>query len=248
MMVSVKDSIHVIIGASSGIASEFIGEISNTNPDDIIVCLSQSKLLFDFHNVVCLQIQYTEEHIENSVNEVKERFLTSTCRIKSITFFNGQLHNSSFSPEKSIRNFNSDYANHLFNTNVVAPMLCLKYLVKLINRKDECVITGLSARVGSIEDNGLGGWYTYRSTKSALNMMMKNLAIELKRQSPNSTVILFHPGTTDTQLSKPFQKNVPEGKLFEPKFVANCLLTQIFKANKQDLINYIDWQGQSIKW
>jgi NAD(P)-dependent dehydrogenase (short-subunit alcohol dehydrogenase family) len=127
-------------------------------------------------------------------------------------------------------------------------MLWLKHLVKLLKRSDKCVITALSARVGSIEDNGLGGWYSYRSSKSALNMMMKSLAIELKRQSPQSTVLLFHPGTTNTPLSKPFQKNVPAGKLFTPEFVAECLYNQIAESNSNDLINYRDWQGQSIQW
>jgi NAD(P)-dependent dehydrogenase (short-subunit alcohol dehydrogenase family) len=79
-------------------------------------------------------------------------------------------------------------------------------------------------------------------------MMMKSFAIELKRQSPQSTVLLFHPGTTDTPLSKPFQKNVPAGKLFEPEFVAKCLFNRIVESNSNDLINYLDWQGQPIQW
>ncbi|ALO44583.1 SDR family NAD(P)-dependent oxidoreductase [Pseudoalteromonas phenolica] len=248
-MDNAKDkSLHLVIGASSKIALAFIKKLTEQNPTDVVVSFSQKTLKFNSENIHHFSTNYSDESISNSVSTFQNTYLSESVRIKTITFFNGQLHSDLYSPEKSIRQFDPAYAQALFNSNVITPMLWLKRLVKLLNRSDNCVVTALSARVGSIEDNGLGGWYSYRSSKSALNMMMKSFAIELKRQSPKSTVLLFHPGTTDTPLSKPFQKNVPDGKLFEPEFVAECLYKQVAESDNNDLINYLDWQGQSIQW
>ncbi len=249
IMDSAKDrSLHIVIGASSKIALAFIDKITKQNCNDVVISFSQNNLNFDSENIHHFTTCYSDESISNSVSNLQKVYLAEGIKIKTITFFNGQLHYDSHGPEKSIRQFDPSYASSLFNSNVITPMLWLKHLVKLLKRSDNCVVTALSARVGSIEDNELGGWYSYRSSKSALNMMMKSFAIELKRQSPNSTVLLFHPGTTDTPLSKPFQKNVPADKLFEPEFVAECLHNQIVESNTTDLITYLDWQGQSIKW
>lgn len=248
-MDNAKDkSLHLVIGASSKIALAFINKLTEQNPADIVVSFSQNTLNFDCENIHHFTTNYADESISDSVSTFQTAYLSKSVRIKTITFFNGQLHYDSHGPEKSIQQFDPVYAQSLFNSNVITPMLWLKHLVKLLKRTDKCVVTALSARVGSIEDNGLGGWYSYRSSKAALNMMMKSFAIELKRQSPQSTVLLFHPGTTDTPLSKPFQKNVPAGKLFEPEFVAECLNKQIAELDSNDLINYLDWQGQSIQW
>ena len=248
-MDNAKDkSLHIVIGASSKIAIAFINRLTEQNPDDLVVSFSQNTLNFDSENIHHFTTNYSDESISDSVSTFQTAYSSESVRIKTITFFNGQLHSDLHGPEKSIRQFDPAYAQSLFNSNVITPMLWLKHLVKLLKRQDNCVVTALSARVGSIEDNGLGGWYSYRSSKSALNMMMKSFAIELKRQSPQSTVLLFHPGTTDTPLSKPFQKNVPAGKLFKPEFVAECLYNQIVESNNTDLITYLDWQGQSIKW
>lgn len=121
----------------------------------------------------------------------------------------------------------------------------------LLTHKTQCTITALSARVGSINDNELGGWYTYRASKAALNMLFKTAAIELARRAKNTKLILFHPGTTDTELSKPFQKNVPAGKLFTPEFVAGQLF-ELTNNNPDLKLNgepaYLDWQGSTIPW
>ena len=105
-----------------------------------------------------------------------------------------------------------------------------------------------SARVGSIEDNRLGGWYSYRASKAALNMMLKSTAIEFARRSKNIKLIAFHPGTTDTTLSEPFQKNVPVGKLFQPSFVAQQLLSILEDVSVDGRASFLDWKGNDIDW
>ena len=154
-------------------------------------------------------------------------------------------------PEKKLEEINSDYFMQLLHSNTLVPLLCLQSIVPLLNHKTHCTITALSARVGSINDNKLGGWYTYRASKSALNMLFKTAAIELARRAKNTKLILFHPGTTDTQLSKPFQKNVPADKLFTPDFVAQQLFKFTYENPQLELNGepaYLDWQGNTIKW
>lgn len=106
----------------------------------------------------------------------------------------------------------------------------------------------LSARVGSIEDNGLGGWYSYRASKAALNMVVKNLSIEWRRRLKQATVLALHPGTTDTALSKPFQTNVPQGKLFSADNVAKDLLDLMAGSTPSDSGQFWDYVGREIPW
>lgn len=134
-----------------------------------------------------------------------------------------------------------------FKANVVTPMLWLQQLPKL-NLVKTAQICVFSARVASIEDNRLGGWFSYRGTKSALNMMVKTAAIELKRKHKHWQFLLFHPGTTDTPLSKPFQANVPAEKLFSPDFVAERLMHIFANLTDDRVIHYLDWQGKHIDW
>jgi NAD(P)-dependent dehydrogenase (short-subunit alcohol dehydrogenase family) len=141
-----------------------------------------------------------------------------------------------------------------FNVNVVGPVMLSKELVPLMaqrrGKKNEsenrppAVIANLSARVGSISDNELGGWYSYRMSKSALNQATRTMAHELKRQS--IWCIALHPGTTDTDLSKPFQKNVQEGRLFPVDFTVDSLLKVIDSMQDDNSGGLYDWAGKAI--
>ena len=114
--------------------------------------------------------------------------------------------------------------------------------------KQSCVVTTFSARIGSIEDNRLGGWYSYRASKAALNMLLKTAAIEYQRVAKGVRFLVFHPGTTDTPLSKPFQKFVSKDKLFTPEFVADQLLTIVEQQASESNIQFLDWDGKAIPW
>ena len=105
-----------------------------------------------------------------------------------------------------------------------------------------------SARVGSINDNKLGGWYGYRASKAALNMMLKCAQIECQRRAKNISLISYHPGTVETELSKPFQSKVPTGKLFSAHFTVTQLLNIIPSLSAENGPHYIDWQGNTIPW
>jgi len=159
----------------------------------------------------------------------------------------GILHQEGARAEKSLAQLDLASLQASFATNAFAPVLLIKHLLPLL-RKEPTTFAALSARVGSISDNRSGGWYSYRASKAALNQLLHTASIELRRLNPAATVLALHPGTTDTALSRPFQGNVPAGKLFEPTFAAQCMLEQIERLGPSDSGGFWAWDGQPIEW
>ncbi|MBV4542194.1 SDR family NAD(P)-dependent oxidoreductase [Pseudomonas vlassakiae] len=159
----------------------------------------------------------------------------------------GILHQEGAKAEKSLAQLDLAGLQVSFATNAFAPILLLKHLLPLL-RKEPATYAALSARVGSIGDNRLGGWYSYRASKAALNQLLHTASIELRRLNPASTVLALHPGTTDTALSRPFQGNVPAGKLFDPAFAAQCVIEQVGRLGPADSGGFWAWDGRAIEW
>ncbi|GAB0109072.1 SDR family NAD(P)-dependent oxidoreductase [Pseudoalteromonas distincta] len=236
----------VLFGASSAIANAYIEHLQINTPTHQTVCISSKSIESD-SSVVHLHTDYTKQSLARVTNYLKEQ----SADIQQVIIFNGTLHNEPHMPEKKLEDLDAEYFSQLLNSNTLTPLLCLQSILPLLTHKTHCTITALSARVGSINDNKLGGWYTYRASKAALNMLFKTAAIELSRRAKNTKLVLFHPGTTDTALSKPFQKNVPPGKLFTAEFVAKQLFTLTFSNPHLELNGepaYLDWQGETIPW
>lgn len=164
----------------------------------------------------------------------------------------GVLHDSTdahaLRPEKSLTQVTAASLQASFAINAFAPILLAKALLPLLRHAAPVVYASLSARVGSIGDNRIGGWYSYRAAKAAQNQLLKTLAIELARLNRQSIVLVLHPGTTDSGLSKPFQANVSAEKLFSPAFAAAALLQVIAARRPADSGNFYAWDGQSIDW
>lgn len=177
--------------------------------------------------------------------EVAERF----ARIDMVINTAGFLHEEQGQqPEKSLRQVSLASLQRSFTINAGIPILLAKAFLPLLRGKHRCVFASLSARVGSIGDNRLGGWYAYRASKAAQNMLMRTFAVEWRRLNPNGICLLLHPGTTDTELSRPFQANVPEGKLFSADFVAERLLAVIAERTPEDTGQFYAWDGKLIPW
>jgi NAD(P)-dependent dehydrogenase (short-subunit alcohol dehydrogenase family) len=160
----------------------------------------------------------------------------------------GLLQGEGISPEKNVRALSHEGFTKSFEINTIGPAMTAKYFVPLLSRDGKSVFAALSARVGSISDNRLGGWYAYRASKAALNMVLKTLSLEIGRRFKNQIIVGLHPGTVDTGLSKPFQGNVPEGKLFTPEFAAGKLLSVIDGLSAEDSGNLFDWAGEQIEF
>ena len=150
------------------------------------------------------------------------------------------------SPERTLRAQSAAAFEAVFHINTVLPALIAKHMIPLMPRKERAVFAALSARVGSISDNRLGGWHAYRASKAALNMLIKNYAIEQTRRAPDFIAVGLHPGTVDTALSSPFQKGVPEGKLFSPAQSAGYLLSVLGQLTPDDTGKVFDWQGTEV--
>ena len=135
----------------------------------------------------------------------------------------GLLHSNPKGPEKSLRELDPDWMIENFRINTVGPALVAKHFLPIMAKQNPICFAALSARVGSITDNRLGGWHSYRASKSALNMLIRNIAIEWQRKNPQSVVVGLHPGTVETPLSAPFKGN-PAHERFTPARAAEDML------------------------
>ena len=159
----------------------------------------------------------------------------------------GILHNDEdIYPEKSIKDISGNKLKKVLMVNTIGPALIGKYFIPFLNKNNRNVFAFLSARVGSISNNKIGGWYSYRASKSALNQIIKNFSIEIKRSNPNSIFVGLQPGTVKSNLSKPFQKNVNSKNLFSPDYSAKKLLDVINNLSIEDTGKLFAWDGEEI--
>jgi len=157
----------------------------------------------------------------------------------------GVLHDG-YAPERTLRALDPEHLLRDYRVNAVGPALVAKHFIPLLPRDRRAVFAALSARVGSIADNRLGGWHAYRASKAGLNMLLKTLAVELARTHPQAVVAGLHPGTVDTPLSAPFQKGVAQDKLFTPAHSAERLLQVIDGLTPGDSGGVLAWDGARI--
>uniref|UniRef100_A0A8D0FZ07 C-factor n=1 Tax=Sphenodon punctatus TaxID=8508 RepID=A0A8D0FZ07_SPHPU len=153
--------------------------------------------------------------------------------------------------ETSLREVLAEGLSMTLATNTIGPLVMAKHFSPLLlkgTRQHRAVLVNMTAKVGSIEDNGLGGWYSYRMSKAALNMATKNLSIELGRGKTKVVCICLHPGTVNTDLSKPYHKNVPKNKLFTPEHSVNCLMNIIENLEMGKTGKFFAWDGSELPW
>ena len=160
----------------------------------------------------------------------------------------GLLHDeeAGIQPEKALKQINAAAMARVLAVNTIGPALLAKYFLPLLAREEKAVMAHLSARVGSISDNRMGGWTSYRAAKAAQNMVVKNAAIETARRDKHKIIIGLHPGTVDSALSAPFQGNVAADKLFTAAQAAAYLLRVIDNVTAQDSGKVFAWDGQDV--
>ncbi|GAB5347452.1 SDR family NAD(P)-dependent oxidoreductase [Alteriqipengyuania sp. 357] len=151
-------------------------------------------------------------------------------------------------PERSYKQVQADAMARVFHLNTIGPALIARHFLPLLPRDRRAVFAALSARVGSISDNRIGGWHSYRASKAALNMLVRNYAIELRRTHREAICVALHPGTVDTALSEPFQANLPEGQLTAPAAAADNLLGVLDGLTPEDSGQLFDWAGKRVEF
>ena len=238
----------LVVGASGGIGSALVTALLSEGKVNHVLAASGSDVAAEStissSDVTWLPYHYNESSITGVVKQLSDL----GASITRVCICNGILHGKNLRPEKRLEDLNSESLKTLFYANSILPILWLKALRGLCNGDGRCCIAVLSARVGSISDNRLGGWYGYRSSKAALNMLLKTAAVEYARRNKNVKLISFHPGTTDTDLSKPFQSAVRGKKLFTPEFVASKLLEIMDTADVDGELSFLDWEGKKVDW
>lgn len=244
----------LIVGASRGIGLGFVKQLLNSpnikhlyatyrQPNSAQKLLTLQQQHPD--KLTCLAVDVTDENqIINALNQIKNQ----TPKLHLVINCVGILHEGNLQPEKSLKHINSDNLIRYFQVNAIASALIAKHLLPLFKHQDKAIFAAISAKVGSIEDNRLGGWYGYRASKAALNMLLKNIAIEYSRMRKNVIVVALHPGTTDTDLSLPFQQNVPSEKLFSVERCTSQLLTIINNLTRADHGKFLAWDGSYLPW
>lgn len=236
-----------IVGARGGIGNAIIEQVSNNaSVKTLFACsrkLSDSGVPNKDSTVIPIPIDLSDE---DSVQYAATCIRQCDIQLNIVLACTGFLHDELSRPEKSLQQLSPEHFLKSMTINALGPALVAKHFLPLMNKQSRSFFGALSARVGSISDNGLGGWHSYRASKAALNMLIKNIAIEYKRKLPHLIVAGLHPGTVDTPLSKPFQGNVKPEKLFDPEKAARQLLTVIDNLSEKDSGYCFAWDGQKI--
>lgn len=247
-----------VVGATGGIGGGFVrqyladrrvGRVFTTYRDrdraaDLFALQAEAG-----DRLVCLACDPT---IEANLVATIEQITAQTDRLHAIVHCVGMLHEDTrtppITPEKSLRHIDCDQLLRYFEVNSIPTVLLAKHLQNLLKHPDPSIFATISAKVGSIGDNQLGGWYGYRASKAALNMLVRNIAIELRRSRPQTIVVALHPGTTDTGLSQPFQANVAAEKLFSIDRTVSQLLDVMAGLTTKDSGEFFSWDGSRLPW
>jgi NAD(P)-dependent dehydrogenase (short-subunit alcohol dehydrogenase family) len=235
-----------VIGASGGIGRAFTDLLAEDENTVAVMAFSRGKSAFTDDKVETGSIDTDDEA---SIEAAALRAKQMLGGLDLVLVATGMLHaEGGPQPEKTWRQLTPEAMLQLYRTNTVGPALVAKHFLPLLPREGRCVFAAISARVGSIGDNGLGGWHSYRASKAALNMLIRNFAIELARKNEAAVVVGLHPGTVDTGLSKPFQGGVPEGKLFTTRHSAGAMLATLDRLAGTDSGGLFAYDGERLPY
>ena len=230
-----------IIGSSGAIGRAFLDAYIADKDISNIYSISRTEVKSNDKRIIHINIDVTDEvSVKAAASKIEEN------RLDRLIVATGVLHTKSFGPEKSIKDIKIENFVKIFSVNTFGPALIGKYFLPLMTKDQKSIVAFLSARVGSISENILGGWYAYRASKSALNQIIKNFSIEAKRTNSSGIIIGLQPGTVKSKLSEPFQKNVKKGKLFLPEDSVDSLVKVIENVMQNDSGKIFDWEGEEI--
>ncbi len=232
-----------VLGSAGAIGRAITLQLAASFPNARIYAFSQQSQQGLPTAVRSISLDYTNEaSIKQAAQVLDEGEVFSMVFVAT-----GLLHAEGMMPEKSLQELTRDNMLASYQANTVFPALVAKYFAPKLDSKSRSWFAVLSARVGSITDNRLGGWTSYRAAKAALNMVIKNTSIEIGRFNKQAVIVGLHPGTVDSALSKPFQANVPKEKLFTPNFAATQLLKVLKGLKPESSGACYAWDGTRIE-
>ena len=242
------NAVYVVTGASGGIGAAVVEQLHERTAGTVYACCRDPSKVSSLDRVRPLQLDMCDDASVEALPDAVG------ARVDALWNVGGVLHEGDRGPERSLDAVDREWLLKSVDVNCAGPILVTKALRKALNAgrrgganaRPASVVANLSARVGSISDNGLGGWYSYRLSKAALNQATVTCARELRRQ--RTICVALHPGTTDTGLSKPFQARVAPEKLFPVEFTASQLLDIVDGLEEDDSGRFIDWAGADVEY
>ena len=267
-------AVYIINGSSRGIGLQFVKSLLGRTKGKIVACCRTPTTATELNNIAAkhpnrVQILPLDVEDQTSIDILASTIATDYQRVDALFNVAGILGDGKTTPgpERAIANIERDWLEKTLAINTIGPIMLSKALSPLMRTtgrrsikftdqennqldiplpkdRSTTIIVNLSARVGSISDNQLGGWYSYRLSKSALNQATRTMALELKRQG--TLTLALHPGTTQTDLSAPFQKNVQEGRLFPVDFTVDKLLSVVDSCTAENNGGFYDWAGKAL--
>lgn len=228
-----KAGVAVVFGASGGIGSALVAALSSTDSFRRVVGFSRKT-----SPPIDLENEASMERATTLAAELGE--------LRLVIDATGFLHDDCQGPEKSWRQLDAGNLAHAFALNAIGPALMMKHVLPKLPRSGKAVFATLSARVGSIGDNRLGGWYAYRASKAALNQFVRTAAVELARRSPEAICVALHPGTVATPLTAPFAAKGVD--THTPAEASRHLLAVINKLSPEANGGFFDWRGKPVPW
>lgn len=233
----------VVFGSGGAIGRALVLHYAGLSDVAQVIAFSRQQCEISNANVHChVCTDYTSVDALQAINAT----LASCSGIDKIIVATGLLHDNATLPEKSLQDIQVENFTKLYHANVVVPAMLIKTCGSFLHKRQPSVLAVLSARVSSVSDNRLGGWYAYRCAKAAVNMLVKNAAIELGRGYPDRKVVGLHPGTVDSRLSAPFQARLSPGQLHTPALAAHHLADVLDRIQPQDSGKLWAWDGQEI--
>ena len=231
-----------IIGASGTIGEAFLEHFLNSSETEKLYLFSRSEVSNQDARIIHQYIDIEDEgSIEKAANTIPNHE-----SLDYIIVSTGILHTDNILPEKSIKDLSYAKFSKIYAVNTIGPALIGKHFIHKLSRNSRSIFAVLSARVGSISDNILGGWYSYRCSKAALNMLIKNFSIEARRKNPSLIAVGLHPGTVESSLSKPFSSNIRSDKIFSPEYSVTKMVRVLENLTYDDSGKLFAWDGSII--
>ncbi len=231
----------VVVGASGGIGGALVRALADDPAIGTVWALSRTaSARHDQPRIRGVAIDLLHEA------SIADAFAAMPACLRLVIVATGTLHGDGLQPEKSYRALDAEAMLRSYRINAIGPALVAKHALPRMAQSGRSVFAALGARVGSIGDNRSGGWHAYRASKASLAMLLRNLAIETQRRTPELLCVGLHPGTVATGLSAPFQRGVAPERLFTPDFSAERLLCVLDGLRPEQSGSVLAWDGQTV--
>jgi NAD(P)-dependent dehydrogenase (short-subunit alcohol dehydrogenase family) len=245
---------HILIAGVSGAIGYALAEhylATDTGVEIIGLCRDPSAVTFDsaIQDRVNLIAWDAAASVDPDQLASEIRSVPGTdAGLDGVIYAAGFLHGQGFQPEKRLEDLNADALAHAFAVNATGFAMLVRAVAPWLRHRRFKTVAAISAKVGSITDNGFGGWYAYRSSKAALNMLVRNLSIELPRKCRPLACVAIHPGTTLSPLSEPFSRSLAQLKVHQPAETAENIARVIGGLTQDNNGQFLDWEGAQLPW